>query len=50
MIDLALRRGYLRAPPPPGFPEDVLTPAGDLFTLPHRHDADGFYAARLRMP
>jgi 16S rRNA (cytosine967-C5)-methyltransferase len=39
--------GFRRAPPPPGLPSDVLTPDGDLLTLPHRHGADGFYAARL---
>jgi 16S rRNA (cytosine967-C5)-methyltransferase len=39
--------GLRRAPPPPGLPADVLTPDGDLLTLPHRHGADGFYAARL---
>jgi len=30
-----------------GLPADVLTPEGDLLTLPHRHGCDGFYAARL---
>jgi len=25
----------------------VLTPEGDLLTLPSRHGCDGFYAARL---
>jgi 16S rRNA (cytosine967-C5)-methyltransferase len=39
--------GWRRAPPPPGFPPDVLTADGDLLTLPHRHDTDGFYAVRL---
>ena len=42
-----IARGLRRAPPPPGFPADVLTPEGDLLTLPHRHGCDGFYAARL---
>jgi 16S rRNA (cytosine967-C5)-methyltransferase len=42
-----LARGFRRAPPPPGFPPDVLTPEGDLLTLPHRHGCDGFYGARL---
>jgi 16S rRNA (cytosine967-C5)-methyltransferase len=42
-----LAAGWRRAPPPPGFPADVLTAEGDLLTLPHRHDADGFYAVRL---
>jgi 16S rRNA (cytosine967-C5)-methyltransferase len=27
---------------------ELLTPAGDLFLLPHRHGTDGAYAARLR--
>lgn len=39
--------GWRRAPAPPGFPSDVLTEAGDLLTVPHRHGADGFYAVRL---
>jgi 16S rRNA (cytosine967-C5)-methyltransferase len=42
-----ISRGLRRAPPPAGFPADVLTPEGDLLTLPHRHGCDGFYAARL---
>lgn len=42
-----ISRGLRRAPPPAGFPADVLTPDGDLLTLPHRHGCDGFYAARL---
>ena len=42
-----LREGWRRAPPPPGFPADTLTPEGDLLTLPSRHGADGFYAVRL---
>jgi 16S rRNA (cytosine967-C5)-methyltransferase len=39
-----------RRAPPPELPEGLralLDEAGDLRTLPHRHDADGFYAARL---
>jgi 16S rRNA (cytosine967-C5)-methyltransferase len=39
--------GFARLPAPAGFPPDVLTTAGDLLTLPSRHGADGFYAARL---
>ncbi|HET6437989.1 MAG TPA: transcription antitermination factor NusB, partial [Anaeromyxobacter sp.] len=42
-----LAEGARRAPPPPGFPADVLTPQGDLLTLPSRHGCDGFYAVRL---
>ncbi len=44
----ALARGLARAAPPPAFPGDVLTPEGDLLTLPSRHGCDGFYAARFR--
>jgi 16S rRNA (cytosine967-C5)-methyltransferase len=47
VVEPALARGRRRAPPPPGFPADVLTPDGDLLTLPHRHGTDGFYAARM---
>jgi 16S rRNA (cytosine967-C5)-methyltransferase len=47
VVGSALAAGLRRAPPPPGFPARVLTPEGDLLTLPHRHGADGFYAARL---
>jgi 16S rRNA (cytosine967-C5)-methyltransferase len=43
----AVARGLTRTPAPEGFPADVLTAEGDLLTLPHRHDCDGFYAARL---
>jgi len=39
--------GLRRSPPPEGFPADLLTPEGDLLTLPHRHGCDGFYALRL---
>ena len=42
-----LAEGWRRDPPPPGVPADALTADGDLLTLPHRHGADGFYAARL---
>lgn len=33
---------------PPALPADLVTPDGFLRTLPHRHDLDGFFAARLR--
>jgi len=36
-----------RAPPPATVPADLLTPEGDLLTLPDVHEGDGFYAARL---
>jgi 16S rRNA (cytosine967-C5)-methyltransferase len=42
-----LAEGFRRAPPPAGFPADCLGAEGDLYTLPHRHGTDGFYAARL---
>jgi 16S rRNA (cytosine967-C5)-methyltransferase len=43
----ATARSLARTAPPEGFPCDVLTAEGDLLTLPHRHDCDGFYAARF---
>jgi len=43
----ALARSAGRASAPPSLPGDVLTDAGDLLLLPHRHGGDGFYAARL---
>jgi len=46
----AAGKGLVRAPAPAGFPADVLTPEGDLLTLPHRHGCDGFYAARFTAP
>jgi 16S rRNA (cytosine967-C5)-methyltransferase len=42
-----VRAGWRRSPPGPPFPPGLLTEAGDLLTLPHRHGTDGFYAARL---
>jgi 16S rRNA (cytosine967-C5)-methyltransferase len=36
-----------RSPPPAAIPADLLTPEGDLLTLPDLHAGDGFYAARL---
>jgi 16S rRNA (cytosine967-C5)-methyltransferase len=42
-----LAAGWRRAAAPTGFPPDVLTAAGELLTLPHRHGTDGFYAVRL---
>ncbi|HET8723768.1 MAG TPA: transcription antitermination factor NusB [Anaeromyxobacteraceae bacterium] len=43
----ALGAAVRRAPPPPGFPADLLDAAGDLLALPDLHGGDGFYAARL---
>ena len=46
---LAGDRRFRREPPPPeALPAELLTSAGDLFLLPHRHGTDGAYAARLR--
>jgi 16S rRNA (cytosine967-C5)-methyltransferase len=42
-----LAEGWRRDPAPAAVPADALGPDGDLLTLPHRHGADGFYAARL---
>jgi len=42
-----LAEGWRRDPAPAAVAPDALDAAGDLLTLPHRHGADGFYAARL---
>jgi 16S rRNA (cytosine967-C5)-methyltransferase len=47
VIASLLEAGHRRVPPPAWFPADVLDARGDLLTLPHRHGADGFYAARV---
>jgi len=47
LVEALLATGYARTAAPAGFPADVLTPEGDLLTLPSRHGADGFYAARV---
>jgi 16S rRNA (cytosine967-C5)-methyltransferase len=47
VVDAMLSSGFARARAPAGFPTDVLTADGDLLTLPSRHGADGFFAARL---
>jgi 16S rRNA (cytosine967-C5)-methyltransferase len=47
VVATLLANGWQRLAPPRGFPADVLTPAGELLTLPSRHGADGFYAARV---
>jgi 16S rRNA (cytosine967-C5)-methyltransferase len=47
VVAAMLAEGWRRDPAPAGLPADVLTADGDLLTLPHRHGADGFYAARL---
>jgi 16S rRNA (cytosine967-C5)-methyltransferase len=47
VVAAALAAGMRRAAPDGSVPADVLTPDGELLTLPHRHGADGFFAARL---
>ena len=47
VVEPMLSAGWRRSPPPPPFPVGLLTPDGDLLTLPHVHGTDGFYAARL---
>jgi 16S rRNA (cytosine967-C5)-methyltransferase len=47
LVEALLASGFSRAPPPAGFPADVLTADGDLLTLPSRHGTDGFFAARI---
>ncbi|WP_242346663.1 transcription antitermination factor NusB [Anaeromyxobacter terrae] len=46
IVEGALRGGLARTGGG-AVPADVLTPDGDLLTVPHRHGTDGFYAARL---
>ncbi|HEX6645172.1 MAG TPA: transcription antitermination factor NusB [Gemmatimonadales bacterium] len=48
-VDAFLSRhpGFEREPPE-AFPDTLLSEAGDLEILPHRHRMDGAYAARLR--
>ncbi|HEV8151191.1 MAG TPA: transcription antitermination factor NusB [Gemmatimonadales bacterium] len=46
---LAADRRFRREPPEgEALSAELLTSAGDLFLLPHRHGTDGSYAARLR--
>jgi 16S rRNA (cytosine967-C5)-methyltransferase len=47
VVEPFLAEGWRRSPAPAGFPADVLARHGELLTLPHRHGADGFYAARM---
>jgi len=42
------RHPDFRRDPGDAVPAELLTPAGDLLLLPHRHAVDGAYAARLR--
>lgn len=45
---LADHAGWTLEPPPPGTVPDAVLDAGRLRVLPHRHGADGSFAARLR--
>jgi 16S rRNA (cytosine967-C5)-methyltransferase len=45
-----LAEGWRRDLAPAEVARSMLDPAGDLLTLPHRHGADGFFAARLIHP
>jgi 16S rRNA (cytosine967-C5)-methyltransferase len=47
VVAALLAEGWRRDAAPTGVARSMLDPAGDLLTLPHRHGADGFYAARL---
>jgi 16S rRNA (cytosine967-C5)-methyltransferase len=47
VVEALLADGWRRDPAPAAVAADALTAEGDLLTLPHRHGADGFYAARL---
>jgi 16S rRNA (cytosine967-C5)-methyltransferase len=47
LIASFLGEGWRREAAPAEVARDALDAAGDLVTLPHRHGADGFYAARL---
>ncbi|MBL0275118.1 MAG: methyltransferase domain-containing protein [Anaeromyxobacter sp.] len=47
LVATFLAEGWRRDAAPAAVPPDALTADGDLLTLPSRHGADGFYAARL---
>jgi 16S rRNA (cytosine967-C5)-methyltransferase len=47
VVAAMLADGFRRAPPPADLAKDVLGPDGELLTTPHRHGADGFWAARV---
>jgi 16S rRNA (cytosine967-C5)-methyltransferase len=47
VVATLLADGWRRVAPAPELAVDLFTADGDLLTLPHRHGADGFYAARL---
>jgi 16S rRNA (cytosine967-C5)-methyltransferase len=50
VVEALLEEGWRRDPAPAEVARSMLDAAGDLLTLPHRHGADGFYAARLVRP
>jgi 16S rRNA (cytosine967-C5)-methyltransferase len=50
VVAAMLARGWRRDPAPAEVLRSMLDAAGDLLVLPHRHGADGFYAARLVLP
>ena len=47
VVAAMLAEGWQRDPAPEAVARGMLDPSGDLFTLPHRHGTDGFYAARI---
>jgi 16S rRNA (cytosine967-C5)-methyltransferase len=47
LVAAFLAEGWVREAAPAAVAADALTAEGDLLTLPHRHGADGFYAARM---
>jgi 16S rRNA (cytosine967-C5)-methyltransferase len=47
VVEALLEEGWRRDPAPAEVARSMLDAAGDLLTLPHRHGADGFYAARI---
>jgi 16S rRNA (cytosine967-C5)-methyltransferase len=47
VVGAMLSEGWRREEAPAAVSRTMLDPSGDLITLPHRHGADGFYAARI---
>jgi 16S rRNA (cytosine967-C5)-methyltransferase len=47
VVGAMLSEGWRREEAPTAVSRTMLDPSGDLITLPHRHGADGFYAARI---
>ncbi len=47
VVAAMLSEGWRRDEAPAAVSRAMVDPAGDLVTLPHRHGADGFYAARI---